>query len=117
MNRLASGSVGDCYEAVTPVSGFSSSDRLLGGGHDSAMRIRTARRAAELEPVEEIRLQIAALTDASIQRHRLERGTAEYAAALETEERLADRVWRLGESLGPIQRRPAEREESNTPRA
>jgi len=54
------------------------------------------------EPVDEIRRQIAALTDASTQRHRLERGTAEYEAALETEERLAERVWRLGTSLGPI---------------
>ena len=56
-------------------------------------------------PVDEIRRQVAALTDASTQRHRLERGTAEYEAALQTEERLADRVWRLGASLGPISQR------------
>ena len=73
------------------------------------MGMRKARPAAEPEPVDEIRRQIAALTDASTRRHRLERGTAEYAAAVETEERLANRVWRLGTSLGPIQRRPEER--------
>jgi hypothetical protein len=63
------------------------------------MGIGNAPRVVELEPVDEIRRQVAALTDASTRRHRLERGTAEYAAALETEARLADRVWRLGASL------------------
>ena len=62
--------------------------------------------------MDEIRRQIAALTDASTQRHRLERGTAEYEAALETEERLAERVWRLGTPLGPIHPRNVEREVS-----
>ena len=74
------------------------------------MRIREARHARKIEPVEEIRRQIAELTDASTRRHRLERGTPEYAAALETEERLANRVWRLGTSLGSIERPPEERE-------
>ena len=68
---------------------------------DSAMGTKKRPRALAIEPVDEIRRLIAALTDASAQRHRLERGTAEYDAALDTEERLADHVWRLGASLGP----------------
>jgi hypothetical protein len=74
------------------------------------MGIRNAPRIAEVQPVDEIRRQDAELTDASTRRHRLERGTAEYAAALETEERFADRVWRLGASLGSI-RQPGPDEE------
>jgi hypothetical protein len=74
------------------------------------MGIRNGPRIAEVQPVDEIRRQVAALTDASTRRHRLERGTAEYAAALETEERLADRVWRLGAFLGSI-RQPGPDEE------
>jgi hypothetical protein len=76
------------------------------------MGIEKHTRVAESKPVEEIRRLVAALTDASTRRHRLERGTAEYDAALETEERLADDVWRLGASLGPpgepsvVQERP-----------
>jgi hypothetical protein len=81
------------------------------------MGIRNAPRVAELQPVDEIRRQVAALTDASTQRHRLERGTAEYAAALETEERLADRVWRLGASLGSIRQPRPEEEKAKNPRA
>ena len=46
-------------------------------------------------------MQIRALTDASIERQRLVRGTAEYEAALETEERLASFVWRLATTRGP----------------
>lgn len=69
------------------------------------MGISKLPRIAEVEPVENILRLIAALTDASTQRHRLERGTPEYAVALETEERLADDVWRLGASLGPSPRR------------
>ncbi len=65
------------------------------------MGIRKLSQPAAFEPVEEIRRLIAALTDASAQRHRLKRGTAAYAAALEIEERLAADVWRLGASLGP----------------
>lgn len=65
------------------------------------MRTRKAPSDSGAEPVEEIRRQVAALTDASTQRHRLQRGTPEYEAALETEERLADRVWRLGAALQP----------------
>jgi hypothetical protein len=76
------------------------------------VRNSKAVRRTELEPVDEIRRQIAALTDASTHRHRLERGTAEYEAALQTEERLADRVWRLGTSLGPIRQRNAKRQAS-----
>jgi hypothetical protein len=76
----------------------------------------------DLEQVEEIRRQIAALTDASMVRHRLARGTPEYAAALEKEENLADRVWRLGAALPPIHERrsdrpPRERAEPSTRRA
>lgn len=56
--------------------------------------------------VDEIRRQIAALTDASTARHRFVRGTPEYEAALETEERLADRLWRLGTALPPPRERP-----------
>ena len=57
---------------------------------------------ADLEHVEEIRREVAALTDASMLRHRLERGTPEYEAALEQEEELAGRVWRLGAALPPL---------------
>jgi hypothetical protein len=44
---------------------------------------------------DEIQMQIGALTDATLQRQRLVRGTWEYESALETEERLASYVWRL----------------------
>jgi hypothetical protein len=81
------------------------------------MGIRKLSRTAEFDPVEEIRRLIAALTDASTQRHRLERGTVEYQVALETEERLADDVWRLGASLDPSRERPAEREQPKGPEA
>jgi hypothetical protein len=65
------------------------------------MGTRKAAAATRLEPVEELRRQVAALTDASTERHRLQRGTTEYDTALETEERLAERVWRLGAALRP----------------
>jgi hypothetical protein len=42
-----------------------------------------------------IEMQIRALTDASVERQRLVRGTPEYEVALETEERLASYVWNL----------------------
>lgn len=62
---------------------------------------------ADVDDVEEIRRQVSALTDASTQRHRLMRGTPEYDAALDTELRLADRVWQLGSALRPsISRHP-----------
>ncbi len=64
---------------------------------------------AVADDVEEIRRQISALTDASTERHRLMRGTPEYAQALEMEFRLADRVWQLGSALSPpIGRHPEE---------
>jgi hypothetical protein len=44
---------------------------------------------------DEIQMQIGALTDATLQRQRLVRGTWEYESALETEERLASYVWSL----------------------
>jgi hypothetical protein len=80
------------------------------------MGIRNAPRVTEPQPVDEIRRQVAALTDASTRRHRIERGTAEYAAALETEERLADRVLRLGASLGSIRQPRPEEEGPKNPR-
>ena len=49
--------------------------------------------------LDEILSGVRALTDASTRRHRLSRDTPEYAAALETEERLADRIWDLGRSI------------------
>ncbi len=39
--------------------------------------------------------QVGALTDASTQRCRLPAGSAEYQAALEFEEHLAEHLWRL----------------------
>ena len=49
-------------------------------------------------------MQIRALTDASMQRQRLVRGTPEYEAALETEERLASHVWSLATAREPSAR-------------
>ncbi len=46
-----------------------------------------------------IHRQLGALTDASMQRHRLAPGSAEYDAALQIEEQLADHVWRLATDL------------------
>jgi hypothetical protein len=53
----------------------------------------------DVQPTDEILRNIEALTDASSRRHRLARDSAEYAVALETEEHLAERVWRLGTAL------------------
>ena len=67
----------------------------------------------EPAPVDEVRRHIVALTAASTERHRLERGSEAYAAALEAEERLAEQVWRMGTSLAaaaarpPVARRPS----------
>ena len=58
-------------------------------GNEQARRRRSQR-------LDEIMRGVRALTDASVRRHRLGRDTPEYAAALETEERLADRIWDLG---------------------
>lgn len=73
------------------------------------MRTRKAPADTAAGPVEEIRRQVAALTHASTERHRLQRGTPEYEAALVTEERLADRVWRLGAALQPYRDGPTAR--------
>jgi hypothetical protein len=50
--------------------------------------------------LDEVMRGVRALTIASKRRHRLARNTPEYAAALETEARLADRIWGLGAALG-----------------
>ena len=50
--------------------------------------------------LDEILRGVRALTNASKRRHRLDRDTPEYDAALETEERLADRIWDLGTAIG-----------------
>lgn len=49
--------------------------------------------------LDEILSGVRALTDASRRRHRLARDTPEYTAALETEERIADRIWDLGRAI------------------
>ena len=51
--------------------------------------------------VDEIQVQIGALTDAATQRQRLIRGTPEYESALETEKRLASYVWSLATPIEP----------------
>lgn len=56
---------------------------------------------ADADDVDTIRRQLSALTRASTERHRLVLGTPEYAEALDTELRLADRVWQLGAALRP----------------
>jgi hypothetical protein len=56
---------------------------------------------ADFDQVAETRRQIKELTDAWTQRHRLQRGTPEYAAALETEEHLITRIWRRLRRDGP----------------
>jgi hypothetical protein len=63
-----------------------------------------------------IHQQLGALTDASRQRHRLEPGSAEYDAALEIEERIAEHVWQLATVLGPSGPRsgPAVRQDPET---
>ena len=47
---------------------------------------------------DEIERYVDALTDTSARRHRLARGTPEYEAALDQEECLVARIWRLGTS-------------------
>jgi hypothetical protein len=53
-----------------------------------------AAARADLDRIAETRLDIKELTDAGTLRHRMQRGTPEYVAALETEGYLAARVWR-----------------------
>ena len=63
---------------------------------------------AELDQVATTRLEIKELSDAWTRRHKIPRGTPEYAAALETEERLVTRIWhRLRPEGRPETRRPA----------
>jgi hypothetical protein len=56
---------------------------------------------ADLDQIAETRRQIKELTAAWNQRHALRRGTPEYARALEDEERLVTRIWRLLRKDGP----------------
>ena len=70
----------------------------------------TNRHAArdDLEQIATTRREIKELTDAWTRRHRIARDTPEYAAALETEERLVTRIWRRLRPEGtPTARRPA----------
>ena len=53
------------------------------------MAVKSAAQQADEE-----RLQIEDLQTAAARRHLLTRGTADYAAAIEVEERLAARIWR-----------------------
>jgi hypothetical protein len=46
----------------------------------------------------DIERYVEALTDTAARRHRLPPGTPEYEAALDQEERLMARIWRLGTS-------------------
>ena len=59
------------------------------------MGTRSRDAAPADEAFAEARLEIAALMDAWTRRHRLRRGTPEYDSALEREERLMTRVWRM----------------------
>ncbi len=91
--------------------GISSSARRSAGWHDSGMAHgRDPIGRPGVQPTDEILRNIEALTDASSRRHRMARDSAEYAVALETEEHLADRIWRLGAALEvdgePAKKRP-----------
>lgn len=60
--------------------------------------------------------QLGALTGAASERHRLPAGSAEYDAALEVEQRLADELWDLATDIrlnGPGGQ-PADRPEAET---
>jgi hypothetical protein len=65
----------------------------VAGGNEQVGRTASQR-------LDEIIRGVKALTDASRRRHRLVRGTPEYDEALDAEERLADRVWALGATIG-----------------
>ena len=77
--------------------------------------MRNRARAKESQQIDEIQRQIGALSDASTQRHRLARGTPAYAAALEAEELIADRVWQLGSALRAEDEPRAERADRPKP--
>ncbi len=55
---------------------------------------RGAAARTDLDQLVETRREIKELTDVWLRRHRLRRDTPEYAAALDTEERLVSRIWR-----------------------
>jgi hypothetical protein len=57
-------------------------------------RTKVAADPTDLEQIAPTRLEIKELTEAWASRHRLDRGTPEYDAALETEDRLLTRIWR-----------------------
>jgi hypothetical protein len=64
---------------------------------------------ADLDQIAATRREIRELTDAWKRRHRLRRGTPEYSAMLETEERLVTRIWRRLRADGPpVQARPTQ---------
>jgi hypothetical protein len=63
----------------------------------------------DLDLIAETRLEIKELSDVWTRRHRLRRGTPEYVAALESEERLATRIW--GRLRGEAQSRSRTRTE------
>jgi len=67
----------------------------MASGNEQTGRTGTQR-------LDEILRGVRALTNASKRRHRLDRDTPEYDAALETEERLADRIWDLGTAIGVV---------------
>ena len=56
----------------------------------------------DFDQVVETRRQVKELSEAWTRRHRLRRGTPEYARALETEERLVTRIWRRLRGDGPL---------------
>jgi hypothetical protein len=64
-----------------------------------------AAAKADFDQLAATRRETKELTDAWKRRHELRRGTPEYAAALETEERLAGRIWRrLRADIPPVSR-------------
>lgn len=65
------------------------------------MATNQGRRDPAAFDADVIHQQLGALSDAATQRHRLAPGTAEYEAALEIEERLAEHLWRLATDLPP----------------
>ena len=84
-----------CYGPVTPHAGFHPHlPDWLNLMHSGVDRNDDSLDDAAID-ADEIQMQIRALTDASLQRQRLVRGTWEYDSALETEERLASYVWSL----------------------
>ena len=71
-------------------------------------RTNPPARRDDLERIATTRREIKELTDAWNRRHLIARDTPEYAAALETEERLVTRMWRRLRPEGrPTTRRPA----------